>query len=251
MSASEGSGPNFRPKPACDTVSDVSGVKSWVRAEYPELVQLGQLVRYELQTARSVASGLLSARERARLRSLRERKDLKLHVACGDRILPGWLNVDASPSADVRLDLRKSLPFSDGSAALVFTEHFLDHLQFPQRVERVLGEFHRVLAPGGRLRLVVHDAERLARAYLDRDAEFFRLAMGGQPPFIEGVNQIFRFSGFHQFIYDFEMMDALLRRVGFRDVIRSSYRASQVDALNVDSDVPDRAIQSLYVEAVR
>ena len=69
--------------------------------------------------------------------------------------------------------------------------------------------------------------------------------MGGRPPFIAWVNLIYRFNGFHQFIYDFEMLEAVLTQAGFSRVIRSSYRSSEIDELNLDSDIADRAVQSI------
>jgi predicted SAM-dependent methyltransferase len=134
---------------------------------------------------------------------------------------------------------------------MIFTEHFLDHLQFPHVVGRFLNECFRILEPGGRLRIIVHDAELLARAYLARDEDFFRRAMRGVPPLVQTVNAIFRFNGFHQFIYDFEAMAMVLRKAQFETVVRSSFRGSELSELNLDSDEPDREVQSLYVEAIK
>ena len=99
--------------------------------------------------------------------------------------------------------------------------------------------------------MVVHDAELLARAYLNRDREFFRIAVNSEPPFAESVNYLFRHNGFHQFLYDFETLEAVLRRAGFETIVRSSCAASEISELNLDWNDPHRSVQSLYVEAIK
>lgn len=225
-------------------------VKTWAKTERPELVQIARLVRYETEAALAVTRTRLSPSARAKLSEYQNRRDLRLHIASGTRYLSGWVNLDTGPAADIRLDLRRPLPFATGSASMAFSEHFLDHLEYPNTAERVLSEIRRVLKPGGRLRIVVHDAELLARAYVQRDAGFFQRAIAGNPPFVQWVNLIFRFNGFHQFIYDFETLEALLLKVGFSRVLRCSFRGSEIPELNVDFDNPDRPVQSLYVEAI-
>jgi predicted SAM-dependent methyltransferase len=233
-------------------VVDLQGLKNWLRTEQPDLLRIGRLVRYELGTRWIDLHGRLSPRNRATIRQLRRSRGHRLHIASGQNRISGWINVDAAPGADVKLDLRRRLPLASESAALIFSEHFLDHLEFPNVALRVLRDWHRLLEPRGRLRLVVHDAELLARAYLERDAEFFRVAaFGDKPPFIEAVNNLYRFNGTHQFIYDFEMIEKLLLEAGFQRVHRSTFRGSEIDELNLDIDSPNRFAQSLYVEAIK
>lgn len=227
------------------------GLRDWLRHERPDLLRIGRLARYELQSALVDLRGRFSPRQRALLARLGQERGLRLHIASGPSRKAGWINVDGAAEADVQIDVRKGLPFASGSVALIFTEHFLDHLQFPDVAGRFLSECNRVLQPGGRLRAVMHDAELVARAYLDRDEDFFRVAMGGAPPLLETVNLIFRFNGFHQFIYDFETVKIAMEGAGFGTVIRSSCGASEVPELNLDSTQPDRVVQSLYVEAIK
>jgi hypothetical protein len=98
----------------------------------------------------------------------------------------------------------------------------------------------------------------LAKAYLDRDAAFFRVAVpdlsvgeDADLPYVEMVNHIFRFNEAHRFIYDFPTLESLLRRSGFENVERSTFLGSKVPDLNLDLHSPDRNPQSLYVEAVK
>jgi predicted SAM-dependent methyltransferase len=219
--------------------------------EQPDLLRLARLARYELDAATIHLRGLASPAQRRTLAELRRQRGLRVQIAGGLDKQSGWINVDAATSADVRLDLRKGLPFADGSVALIFCEHFLDHLAYPHASRRVLRECVRVLEPNGRLRLVLHDAERIARAFADRDADFFRDAVAPGIPIAEAVNLLFRFDGFHQFLYDFPVLESHLLEAGFAEVIRSSFRGSVVPELNLDVDHPNRWVQSLYVEAIR
>jgi len=226
-------------------------VKHWFRNEHPDLLRIAWLGRYELSSAWVDLRGKVSPRQRRLLQKLRTERGLRVHIASGPAKKPGWVNVDGAAAADVQVDLRRGLPFASGSVAMIFSEHFLDHLQFPDVVGRFLSECYRVLEPGGRLRLVMHDADRVAKAYVDRDEDFFRVAMecDGKP--LETMNLIFRFNGFHQFIYDFETVQQVLTRAGFGTVLRSTPGGSEIAELNLDSLQRDRTIQSLYVEAIK
>lgn len=70
----------------------------------------------------------------------------RLNIGAGRTYIPGFTNIDLSPSADLSLDLNADrLPFDDDSVDLVFTYHALEHLD---RYLFALGEIHRVLKHG-------------------------------------------------------------------------------------------------------
>lgn len=90
-----------------------------------------------------------------------------LNVGCGGRFHPAWVNVDAVPaSPEVQaVDVRAGLPFGDGEFAVVYSSHVLEHLDVNEAAG-LLKQMHRVLAPGGIVRIVVPDLEAIAREYL-------------------------------------------------------------------------------------
>ncbi len=172
---------------------------------------------------------------------------LKLHLGSGPNRLPGWVNIDAYP-AELSLDLRWGLPFKSGSADYVFMSHVFEHLYYPEESSSVLQEIHRVLAPGGRVRLIVPDIELCIQAYCSNDRAFITdrqhtwtwwspaatrledfLAYAGAGPrashFMEG----------HKFGYDFETLAHALNLAGFSKVQRCSYMGSQDPVLQVDT----------------
>ena len=226
-------------------------LKEYLRHEQPDWHRILLLLRYELEMWTLRAQAWLSPSSRRELQRLRHQRGLKLNIASGADTIPGWISVDASRHAHVRADLRRRLPFADNSAALLYSEHFLDHLQYPDVAGRVLRECRRILEPGGRLRLALHDGELLVSRYLARDQRWFEGVLQVRDTAMETVNFLFRFNNFHQFIYDYETLERLLLTAGFRTVKRSGYRASEVPELNIDSDNPTRRLECLYVEAIK
>lgn len=86
-----------------------------------------------------------------------------LHAGCGSNTLPVWLSgdevrLDINPAAepDVVADL---IAMGDiGEFDAVYCAHTLEHL-YPHTVGTALGEFLRVLKPGGRAFVTVPDLE--------------------------------------------------------------------------------------------
>lgn len=90
-----------------------------------------------------------------------------VNVGCGRRIHPAWCNLDlvASVPGVVEHDLRKGLPLENDSCDAVYHSHVLEHLTKDDG-KKLLGECFRVLKPGGVVRVVVPDLERIAQDYL-------------------------------------------------------------------------------------
>lgn len=80
---------------------------------------------------------------------------LKLNLGCGENYRPDYVNCDVLPhvKADRYFDLNQfPYPFEDGCADEIWMDNVLEHLD---DVVGVMGELHRLLRPGGRLRLLV------------------------------------------------------------------------------------------------
>src|SRR5437764_9834345 len=75
-------------------------------------------------------------------------EELKLNIGAGGTWIPGLVNVDVAPWADLVLDLNKDrLPFADNAVDCVFSYFTLEHVQ---NYLFCLAEIHRVLRHGGR-----------------------------------------------------------------------------------------------------
>ena len=80
-------------------------------------------------------------------------RHMKLNLGCGDKILPGYVNVDVAESRagkrpDVLCDLHRLTPFEDNTADEILSVHVVEHF-WRWEVVDVLKEWIRVLKPGG------------------------------------------------------------------------------------------------------
>ncbi|HEY8154704.1 MAG TPA: methyltransferase domain-containing protein [Myxococcota bacterium] len=186
-----------------------------------------------------------------------------VNIGCGSNFRPGFINVDYEwrPGIHLCWDLRRKLPLPDASAEGIFTEHCLEHLTVDACAE-ALRDLHRILAPGGVLRVIIPDGGLYIESYLrhrrgepvefpyvdaEGRADFLRDSHYGFTPMM-AVNRIFRGYG-HLFAYDHDTIRNLLVHAGFASVEPSSFRRGRLEALLIDSEV--RAPQSLFVEAVK
>jgi hypothetical protein len=106
-----------------------------------------------------------------------------VNLGCGTVYHPAWINLDTAPCGPEvqRCDARGGLPFPDASIDAVYHSHLLEHLD-ADSARAFLGECHRVLRPGGILRVVVPDLEGIAQAYL---RELAVVNAGGDPTLYE------------------------------------------------------------------
>jgi len=180
----------------------------------------------------------------------------KINLGSGHWKLDGWVNVDIDfeSQPDVCADLAGGLPFASGVARLMHTEDFIDQLTL-ENAEAFLRECHRILAPGGVLRVLTPDMRRLAQLYLDDPEQLKTLwnRFVGVPLLLDTAGEVFnlgmRFAG-HTFLYDEESFKALAARCGF-DARRVDYRHSEIPELrNLDLRSPENAV-SLYFDCYR
>ena len=90
-----------------------------------------------------------------------------LNLGCGAHFHADWTNIDLVPCSPLVLahDVRKGIPFPNEYFDAVYHSHLLEH--FPKdSALPFLQECHRVLKPGGTLRVVVPDLESIVRNYL-------------------------------------------------------------------------------------
>lgn len=95
---------------------------------------------------------------------------LRLNLGCGDKILPGYVNVDvvasrAGKAPDVICDLHQLHPFENDSVDEVMAVHVVEHF-WRWEVEAVLREWIRVLKPGGRMVLECPNLRSACEAFL-------------------------------------------------------------------------------------
>lgn len=113
----------------------------------------------------------------------RQMKATYLNVGCGRRFYNGkpWINIDVGPADEtiVPWDVRAGFPMEANALDVVYLSHVLEHFSAEGGV-RLASECHRVLRPGGVLRVVVPDLEGICREYL-RQLDEIRYAPPGHP----------------------------------------------------------------------
>jgi predicted SAM-dependent methyltransferase len=192
-------------------------------------------------------------------RSLSGLTELLVNIGCGTNGLPGWVNIDiyGGPGVSCVFDCRTSLPLEPNAARAIYAEHFFEHLDRDHEAPRFLDACLQALRPGGVMRIAVPDAEKYLRAYSSPNGwaemlSFSPIVPSNPPPAgltkMDVVNKHFRQSHQHKWAYDYETLEGLIRRAGFKDVLRSDYNVSRLGELRIDS--PGRRAESLYVEAI-
>jgi SAM-dependent methyltransferase len=201
----------------------------------------------------------------------RGRVGMRLHLGCFDRPLDGWVNTDVTPHIWIArlpglpallhrvgrltperlaqhrdgvfrqvmfLDASRPFPFADGTVAAIFCSHLLEHLAYEDAL-RCLREAHRVLQPGGVVRIAVPDLDRMVAEYRPEEADAWVMAT------FEARQS--RDAHRHKWMYNERTLAIALRSAGFATVERCRPREGRCP----DVGVLDNRYESLFMEAVR
>lgn len=146
-----------------------------------------------------------------------QRKLIKLHLGCGKRNIPGFINVDLInlPHIHHQRSVDNLKVFADNCAGLIYASHVLEYFDREEAVS-VLHDWKRVLAPGGVLRIAVPHFNQLIKVYQNKgDLKtilgplYGRIVIATQ----EGEKILY-----HKTTYDFKSLKILLESVGFKEV---------------------------------
>lgn len=129
---------------------------------------------------------------------------LRLNIGAGDVVIPGFTAIDRTLGTEAY-----PLPYEDNSVEEIRCVHMLEHLSF-QEADEALTEWHRVLRPGGRLRVSVPDIDKVFEASTaeKHDPRWRFYLMGGQTDK----------NDFHKSVYDHAYLEKILESRGFHDI---------------------------------
>jgi predicted SAM-dependent methyltransferase len=184
------------------------------------------LLRPPYRAARSAADAVVSSvlLKRARRRLSTFKKPYKLNLGCGRVPFAGWVNIDANgdlDAVDLVWDLRRGLPVEDGSCALIYCEHMLEHLKVEQGLAFLKG-CQRALGADGLLRVAMPSLDFiLERATSEnwRDQDWLTWSKHRDVQTrAEMLNVAFRNWG-HEYLYDREELHRRLREAGFSRIV--------------------------------
>jgi prepilin-type processing-associated H-X9-DG protein len=181
--------------------------------------------------------------------------ELHLHLGCGPKYLPGFVNVDANPlrKIDLWLDVRCGLPFAADSVNSVYSTHMMEHL-YPDELEALLRECVRVLKPGAGLRIIVPSLRNAVLAYDRNRTDWFPTHFPHHFDSPGGRLSNFLFcDGQHRTAFDFDYLQELLCKAGFHHVEESWEGQSRLYGEQVPAFEPNEGDlpHSLYVEAFK
>jgi len=180
-----------------------------------------------------------------------------LNAGCGAVLNENFINLDYwwRPKLDLCWDVTRGLPFKDKTLLGIFMEHCLEHLTYSDAY-KVLLEFLRVLKPGGNLMVIVPDAELYINIYqsikMGEVADFpsWDHACKVTPEYMTPIMEVTRaisLDGEHRSAYDFKTLEIMLKRAGFADIKKASFKQGRDSMLLIDLEF--RKPHSLYVEA--
>ena len=198
-------------------------------------------------------------RLRARAISLFKRKPIgnNLHIGCGKRKVDGFVNIDIINS-DYDIDLSSGyLPWENASISIIVCQQVVEHLEAELELFPLLCEFNRILKMGGKAYISCPDMSVVISDYLnngenlvnDRASRWSDFSLNGMPS-VHMVNHLFHQGGEHKNLFDFQLMNHLLKKAGFSSVERIN---EQVFLERLPLDFPERNDSwiSLYIEAIK
>ena len=193
-------------------------------------------------------------------------------------------NFNSIPKNIMVHNLKNGIPFSDNSVDVVYHSHLFEHLDRHIGKE-FLNEINRVLKPGGKLRIVVPDLERLCADYIshineslknpsmakNHDSYIARIieqsvrresyATSKQKPIMRFIENLIlgdaRSRGeTHQWMYDRINLQFILQEAGFNNFSVQKFNTSSIanwNSYKLDLNENNEAYKwnSIYVEAAK
>lgn len=192
-------------------------------------------------------------------KALNMAKSIKnVQLGCGKHIIDGYINIDILDTADIKWDVRKSLPFESNSIDKIFSEHFFEHIDYPVSANNLLDESYRVLKKNGEFIIGIPDCSLPISDIINNETKNMEIAkekwyqnrfdvIESMNTNIDYLNYVMRDQLYHTkyhphyWGYTKENLIPLLEKHGFKDI----------KEWNVDLDIinPKRKWGTLYLIA--
>ena len=150
---------------------------------------------------------------------------MKLHLGCGDKYIPGFVNIDVqkSEAVDVVSDVMK-LPYKENSIDLIYSCSMLEHFGKNNNLEffrhtswkDVLEYWYRLLKPTGNLYMSVPDFKSVCKEYLENGDldRLIGITIGGQK----------NDEDLHGMLFDYQILSTEMDRIGFKNIQRYDWK---------------------------
>jgi len=174
-----------------------------------------------------------------------------------DMFYYNWLNIDIIDLGDfskgqaykfIQHDVTKGILFEDNKVDMIFTSHFLEHIDRTQG-KQFLKECYRVMKPGGVIRISVPNALQLTSEYIASDVDKYRCINVGIENADDNAEAYYELLlANHKTIYDADSLCAILRKIGFKNIEPISPFRSRSELIQKETINPHPTI-SLVIEA--
>lgn len=216
----------------------------------------------------------------------------KLNLGCGLQTPDGWINIDSSMGARLAkrpilkkclqtfiprswgilpnanwpdnvkwMNITNQFEFDANSVDVVYSSHTIEHLTYNE-ASFVFKESHRVLKPGGIIRIIVPDFGQLVDSYLANKQKkphlaaklflehtyYFEIPV---PSSFSGlIKYYFKRKNNHHFLYDEEGLRYQMMQAGFTDVRLMKLAESRIPGIE-KIDIPERFTGAICLEGVK
>jgi len=175
---------------------------------------------------------------------------MRLNWGCGSWIEPGWVNSDLKEAEGVVVaDIRQGLPFEGDSFDYVVSIHALPELEYAELLP-ALRELHRILKPGGTLRLGLPDLDKGVDAYRRGDLAYFHISDEEMQTLGGKLATQLVWHGYSRTVFVPEFATELLRKAGFERVAHVEYGETRCEYPEIVS-LDNRRLESFFVEALK
>jgi len=138
---------------------------------------------------------------------------IKLHLGCGKRNFgEDWIHIDGEHHSHIEsYDITCIPQYRDNTVDLIYASHVIEYFD-REEVISVLKEWHRVLKPGGILRLAVPNFYVMANLYMQRNYPLNNF-LGP----LYGKMKMGETTIYHKTVYDSASLSKLLLENGFNN----------------------------------
>ena len=172
---------------------------------------------------------------------------LRLHLGSGGVKKNGWVDVDlVGRSADLAWNLTKALPFGANSVDAIFHEALVRYLTLRECLD-LTRECHRVLRPGGVMRIAVADALAYSRSYAADPSGLLETLRPNRPTPLLALQEMWYMADART-AYDYETLALVVKAAGFDTLEHRSFGDSR---LSPCPDSPNRRSEMFYLEALK
>lgn len=184
--------------------------------------QMKKIGKFFKQTWRRWSWGLYRKRrivKRQYLDLVKDLREVRLHLGCGDKKFEGYINIDIVPTegSDMAMDVSDLNMIPSGSVSEIFMKSVFEHFYSDQQ-DQALREYNRVLKKGGKLIIRVPDFDVVIDAYLRKEkgivGEIFDFSHVRQYVCGELAPQN-RVPSLHKDIFNKKSLGSLLEKNGF------------------------------------